>query len=177
MVERAVKTNHLHLRNQELSHVIGLIDQLDHELQRQQGGFRYMAIALFMQIVGFLSRCFESASSPTSQMLMRIGESISHLEKHYDQPISLEELARLAHMSSLNFLRVFRKTMGDTPINYLLKLRLAEAAELIRQSRMNVTQVAYQVGFQDSNYFTRKFTAVFGVSPKRYQQLNQNGSF
>jgi AraC-like DNA-binding protein len=159
----------LQLSATELEHVIGLIDRLDRELRAQQQGFRFMAVAVFMQVVGYISRCYEPASSTASQSLLKIGEALSYLENHYDQPVALVELARLAHMSERNFLRVFRKIMGDTPINYLLRLRLAKAAELLRQDQMNITQVAYRVGFQDSNYFTRKFSEVFRMSPRRYQ--------
>lgn len=159
----------LRLSADELAYVNKLIDVLDDELRNERKGYRFMVCAVFMQIIGYLSRCYERSPNIASQSLLRIGEAISYMETHYDCPITLGELAELACMSKRNFSRVFRKTMGYTPINYLTHLRLAKAADLLPQRQMNITQIAFHVGFQDSNYFTRQFHNIFGVSPRHYR--------
>ncbi len=160
----------LRMTNKELLSVNRMVNILDKELLGQGKGFRFLACSIFMQIVGYVSRCYERSSSPTSRSLLRIGESISFIENNYNQPITLEQLADMAHMSRRSFQRVFRTIIGDSPINYLLQLRLSRAKELLKNRTMSITQVAFDSGFLDSNYFSRKFRQVHGMSPRQYRE-------
>jgi AraC family transcriptional regulator, L-rhamnose operon transcriptional activator RhaR len=160
----------LRLTAKELNVVMAFVDQLEKELRARTGGFKFMATASFMQIVGFLSRCFTKAKNPDSRALLRIGEAISHLEKNFKEPIDLEQLARIAHMSTRNFMRSFQAAMGNSPIAYLIQIRVNEAASLLRRSENTVTEIAFQVGFADSNYFTRQFRTLLAVTPSQYRR-------
>ena len=71
-------------------------------------------------------------------------------------------------MSKRTFLRVFRAATGATPIAYLIGVRIRRAAELLRQGGVTVTEAAMRVGFEDSNYFSRQFRKVMGVTPRSY---------
>ncbi len=165
----------LRLTNKELSDLNHMVNVLDKELRGQHKGFRFLTCAVFMQIVGYISRCYEQSSNPASQSLLKIGESISYIENNYTQPITLEQLADMAHMSRRSYQRIFRKIMGDSPINYLLGLRLSRAKELLKNKEINITQVAFRSGFQDSNYFSRKFRNIYGISPRHYREQVQHG--
>ncbi len=160
----------LRLTNNELLTINKMVNLLDRELLKQAKGFQFLACSIFMQIVGYISRCYEHSSSPTSQSLLRIGESISFIENNYHQPITLEQLAGMAHMSRRSFQRIFRTIIGDSPINYLLQLRLSRAKELLQNRTMSITQVAFDTGFQDSNYFSRKFRQIYSMSPRQYRK-------
>jgi AraC-like DNA-binding protein len=160
----------LHLSPHELSTVIGYIDQLESELKSRTPGFAFMASAAFMQILGYLSRCYTQARNPDSRALLRIAEAISHLETHYREPINLDELASLAHMSKRSFMRTFQAAMRSSPIAYLIQLRINQASNLLRQPGENITNVAFRVGFNDSNYFTRQFRKIMGLSPREFRQ-------
>jgi len=131
-----------------------------------------MATASFMQIIGYLSRCFAGAKNPDSRALLRIGEAISHLEADYQEPINLAKLARIAGMSKRNFMRSFRAAVGSSPIAHLIQLRVQRAASLLRRSELSVTEIAFQVGFNDGNYFTRQFHKLLGISPSQYRRQN-----
>ena len=160
----------LRLTTQELSLVMGLVDTLDEELRTRSAGFKFMATASFMQIVGYLSRCFALAKHPDSRALLRIGEAIGHLEENFKEPVDLDRLAKITHMSKRNFMRSFHAAMGNSPISYLIQLRLNRAASLLRQSQLNITEIAFEVGFSDSNYFTRQFRGLHGVTPSEYRR-------
>jgi AraC family L-rhamnose operon transcriptional activator RhaR/AraC family L-rhamnose operon regulatory protein RhaS len=160
----------LRLQPSELSVVMAYVDKLDEELRTRPSGFKFMATASFMQIVGYLSRCFARAKNPDSRALLRIGEAISHLEANYQEPIDLDRLAEIAHMSKRNFMRSFQAAMGSSPIAHLIQLRVNYAASLLRRSEHSVTDIAFQVGFSDSNYFARQFRKLLGVTPRDYRQ-------
>ena len=123
-----------------------------------------------MQIVAFLSRCYDRSKSSDTRALLRIATAISHLEAHYDEPLNLDALAKLAHMSKRSFLRAFQAAVGSAPIAYLIKLRLNRAATLLRRAEEDVTSAAFKAGFNDSNYFARQFRKAFGIPPSEYRK-------
>lgn len=164
----------LHLRPEELRQVLELIDLLEAELRQRAPGFGCMATAAFLQIVGFLSRCYSRSWNPDARALLRLAETITHLETHYREPVNLDRLACLARMSKRSFLRAFHAATGTTPIAYLLQLRLNHAVHLLRHSAQNITEIAFAAGFNDSNYFTRQFRRRFGLSPRQWRQQSRH---
>jgi AraC-like DNA-binding protein/quercetin dioxygenase-like cupin family protein len=160
----------LRLTPPELGIAQGLVDQLERELKERGPGFRFLATALFMQLVAYLSRCYSRSRNSNSRALLRIAETISHLETQFDKPIVLDQLAGIARMSKRSFLRAFQAATGNTPIAYLIQLRVNRAAALLRHTDHRVTEVAFQVGFSDSNYFTRQFRRLMGCSPRAYRR-------
>lgn len=160
----------LHLSLDELAHIEGIIDQLEEELQGLQPGYRFLALGHFMNLVGHLSRIYEEQPAPSSRQLLRIGEAISYLEKHFSEDVSLEDLARMAHMSKRSFQRTFHEAIGTSPISYLIQLRVKRAAELLRNSELTIAEAAYTAGFQDSNYFSRKFRQIMGMNPGAFRK-------
>ena len=166
----------LRLDPKELGIVTGYVDTLDHELQARTPGFAFAASALFMQIVAFLSRCYSRSRSPDARAVLRIASAISHIEAHFDQPLDLDALAKLAHMSKRSFLRAFQSAVGSAPIAYLINLRLSRAATLLRRSDEDITSAAFKSGFNDSNYFARQFRKTFGLSPREYRKREADGN-
>lgn len=160
----------LRLTPSELGPVLALVEHLDLELRRREAGFGFMATALFMQLAGSLSRHYGYSRNADSRSLLRIAQTISHLETHFHEPLDLATLAGMAHMSKRSFLRAFQAGMGLTPIAYLIQLRIHHAAAQLRSTRDSVTEIAFRCGFSDSNYFTRQFGRIMGESPRRYRQ-------
>jgi len=160
----------LRLAPPELRTVLAFVDNLEAELNTRASGFKFMATAIFMQIVGYLSRCYARAEHPDSRALLRIGAAISHLEVHYHELINLDKLARIANMSKRNFIRSFQSAMRMSPIAYLVQLRVTRGAALLRRTDLSVTDVAFQAGFRDSNYFARQFHKVLGLTPSQYRK-------
>lgn len=163
------RDTHLRLNAQDLRHVLRLITSIRRELSRKAAGYELLATALFLQLVGFLSRRYSRKQTAPRGGLLRMGEIISYLERHYNQPVRLAELAGKAHMSPRHLQRTFRETTGLTPIEYLLRRRVARATDLLRRGDRNVTEIAFAVGFSDSNYFSRVFRRITGQSPSRFQ--------
>jgi AraC-like DNA-binding protein/quercetin dioxygenase-like cupin family protein len=164
----------LRLDLEDLARVDDLAERLETELGRREPGFEFMARAFFMQVVGFLSRCYSRMRTDSARPLLRLGEALSHLERNYRDPIRLDELCRIAHMSESSLLRAFRRATGHSPIAYLIRLRILRACDLLRLGETDVTEAAFQVGFTDSNYFTRQFRKVMGESPGRFRKRHVN---
>ncbi len=162
----------LHLTPRDLTAVLALVDQMDAELKQRAPGFGFLTTALFMQIVGFLSRCYSRARDADSRHLLKIARAITHLESSPAAGVTLEELADMAGMSKRSLARAFHEATGVPPIAYLIQLRINRAAAMLRSSTASVTEIAFHVGFGDSNYFTRQFTKQTGLSPRQYRQVH-----
>ena len=159
----------LRLNGRELARISGLVDGLEAELRAREPGFGFMATATFMQIIGLLARCYGRSPSPDGRALLRIGEALSHLERNIQNAVNLEELANIAHMSRRSFLRIFQSATGTSPLAWLIERRIERACGMLRHSDKRVTEIAFEVGFNDSNYFTRQFRKTTGLSPREYR--------
>lgn len=96
------------------------------------------------------------------------------LSEHLTDGVSNAELARMAHMSESQLIRVFQQHKGTTPHKYLLGLRLNAAQYYLASSDMPITQIALQCGFTDASALTNSFRKAFGVTPKEYRNRNAN---
>lgn len=83
--------------------------------------------------------------------------------------LSVEELSRELGMSRVHLYKRLRQITGKTPIEFIRLLRLKRAAQLLRESQLNVSEIAYKVGFNSPKYFSNYFKQEFGVLPSAYQ--------
>ena len=87
------------------------------------------------------------------------------MEANIEEPLSLDELARLADLSQRHLQRMFRHTLNMTPMHYYLNLRLRRARALLLQTEMSVMSVTVACGFQSSCHFSKSYRTLFGYSP------------
>ena len=160
----------LRLTADELPPVTELVYRLLKESRSQLPGWRFAAVATFMLLVADLCRVYSHMDERAAQPLLRLGRVIGYLEQHYGDPLTLEDLASIGCMSPRTLTREFRQAMGCAPIAYLIRLRIDRAVGLLRDGQANITDVAFRVGFQDSNYFARQFRAIVGRSPRDYRK-------
>lgn len=160
----------LHLSERQLNHVNELIHDLTRETKTGNPGYRVMAKGLFMQMAVYLSRCYSDEPSDESINLLRLGNAIVHIETCFAEPTTLDELAAKAHLSKRHFQRIFHECMNRSPIEHLLHVRIQNAAELLRKTPRSITEIAFDCGFHDSNYFTRQFRKVMDQTPQQYRR-------
>ena len=96
------------------------------------------------------------------------------MEANFRFNLSLEEYAKLCHCSLSSFKRDFQAQFQESPGKWLLGRRLDHAARLLRNSQMNVTEVAFESGFEDVSHFSRVFKERFGAPPMAYRQESVN---
>ncbi|MBW8802867.1 MAG: AraC family transcriptional regulator [Catenulispora sp. 13_1_20CM_3_70_7] len=108
-------------------------------------------------------------------MQIAVERAIEIMWDRYNEPLSLSDMADAAILSRFHFSRVFRSLTGTSPCRFLAAVRLAKAKDILLQSSMNVTDIAYEVGYNSLGTFTSRFTRSVGVSPGRYRQLSATG--
>lgn len=114
-----------------------------------------------------------AAAMSDARARRRAIEAALWLEAHAAEPVGLEDAARQAGLSPYHFLRTFRRVVGATPHQYLLRLRLRRAAKLLADDALPVTQVALDAGFADLSNFVRTFGRAAGMSPRRFRKIFQ----
>lgn len=92
------------------------------------------------------------------------------MEANFRFNLSLEEYARLCHRSLSSFKREFRARFQESPGKWLVRKRLDYSAALLRNSKMNVTEIAFESGFEDVSHFSRVFKERFQLPPMAYRQ-------
>jgi AraC-like DNA-binding protein len=100
----------------------------------------------------------------------RAVETAAWLDEHSQQEIDLTAAARQAGLSPFHFLRLFSKTLGVTPHQYLVRSRLRRAARLLADESRSITDIAYEVGFADLSNFVRTFRRAAGLSPGGFRK-------
>jgi AraC-like DNA-binding protein len=95
----------------------------------------------------------------------RIAASLQHLRDHYDQSLSVDELARCANMSASTFHEHFKRSTLLSPVQYLKRVRLLKAQQMLLGEGLGVAQVAHKVGYQSTSQFSREYKRYFERSP------------
>ena len=100
-----------------------------------------------------------------------IEKAIKYVEDNISRSdLSVEELSRELGMSRVHLYKKMLQITGKTPIEFIRVIRLKRAAQLLRDSQLHVSEIAFQVGFNNPKYFSRYFKEEFGVLPSAYQE-------
>lgn len=150
--------------------------KIQDELKNKIPGCRTLSVGLLFELLTFLSRYTPACQTAEFQTVYMIGKVISFLENNFKSSnVTLDKLSALTNMSKRNFQRYFKKATGVSPIRYLLKLRIDKAKEILTSfPDAQISEVALHTGFEDSNYFTRQFKAIAGISPRQYRRKFAN---
>jgi AraC-like DNA-binding protein len=103
----------------------------------------------------------------TYRSLTQAREFMRHAYRH---PVSLPDVAAKANLSPFHFLRVYKRTFGETPHAFLTRLRIERAKTLLAKGSHNVTETCFEVGFSSLGSFSVLFADRVGLSPSEYRR-------
>ncbi len=104
------------------------------------------------------------------ELFRRLCRSRDYLAARMDEPMRLTDAAREACLSPFHYHRLFAKTFGETPHEFVTKLRIDRAKRLLARDRMPVTDVCFAVGYESLGSFSTRFRTLVGYSPSVYQR-------
>jgi AraC family transcriptional regulator of arabinose operon len=133
-------------------------------------GFRIRAILL--EIIATYLELSETVklNTKTSSTFEKMSSVLKHIEDHLASHITIEELAQLAHFQPNYFIHVFKSFTGISPIQYINRMRMEKAGQLLLFTPMNISAIAESLGLELS-YFSRMFKEHTGYSPSTYREL------
>lgn len=100
----------------------------------------------------------------------RVKTMLAYIHRHFAEPLTVAQIARSAAISPSECLRCFRRSIGQTPVQYLRECRLRRAGELLAGTALPVARIAADCGFDDVSYFTRTFRAWKHTTPTAYRR-------
>lgn len=98
-----------------------------------------------------------------------VRRALDLIEERFAEPITLADVARAAAYSRCHFSKIFKEQLGTCFVNYLSRVRIRRAEELLARTEMPVTSVALEVGFNDLSHFERVFRAAHKLSPTKFR--------
>lgn len=104
---------------------------------------------------------------------IRIKDMLRYVHQHFSEPLEVEQIAAVSNLSERECLRCFHKTIGISPIQYLLKYRISTAARLLTDTNASITEICAQTGFDSPSYFSKLFKRYMNTSPTVYRKLKK----
>jgi len=105
-----------------------------------------------------------------------VKKTVKHMNKHFKEKMTLEDSANHFHVNKSYLSALFKQEMGRSFTEYLTLLRIREAKKLLKDTALNLTNIAYQCGFSDQSYFSKVFRKVEGLTPKEYRKQKRINS-
>lgn len=99
----------------------------------------------------------------------RINTIFNFVKENYHEPISLEEMASLTHMTVPSFCRYFKKVTNKTFVQFVNEYRMVHASNLLSENELSITDICFESGFNNFSHFNKSFKAFTGMSPSEYR--------
>lgn len=161
--------------------IFQLCSAMNQESQSRNTGRYFMLKAYLIQVLCLLLR-FDQQEELSDEHHMKgyefkspnktyvVQQIMKYMESHYREKISLDQIAENMYLSPFYISKLFKSETGDTPINYLISLRMEKAKELLdRNPSLSIQEAAAQVGYEDAYHFSKLFKKYFGLSPMYYK--------
>ena len=142
-------------------------EQLSHILQALRAGNAedHMLSCCLHSILASLSAPEQAPRDPI------VAHALMHIRKHFAEPLSVEDLARLTNVSAVHFTRLFRRETGRSPHEYLLLVRMNHARRLLTDTTDSIEVISELCGFASSPHFIRMFKKRNGFTPLQFRKL------
>lgn len=156
--------------------IAALIFEIEQEFAASQPGFQLYIKSCLMKILALLYRHFQLEGQIGSELLarqrkfLRIKDAVAYIDANFTESVSLESAAGRAYMNPSYFSSCFREAMHVTFSEYLLSLRLNEAARRLRETDASITEIGSACGFGNMAYFSRAFRQATQLAPTAYRK-------
>lgn len=117
-----------------------------------------------------INRFLKEGTELDSDALNEVERATHFFNENFNQNICIKDYAAEHAMSESWFNRIFKKVTKMTPMQYILSLRISNAINLLENTNQSIKQISYNVGYDDSLYFSRLFKKSTGLSPTAYRK-------
>ncbi|UOQ50137.1 AraC family transcriptional regulator [Gracilibacillus caseinilyticus] len=166
ITEAAGHISHLPLHSRPIKHIFRLLDIIE-TTGIQHGydasAYAYSFLMEYLQYVEYEER--QEADLPVA-----VAKAVTFIEKNYAADIGLDDIVAISGLSKYHFTRLFSKYFKQTPIQFLTKVRIKRALELLQHTENSIEEIAFSVGYASSNYFTKVFKQLLHETPSAYRQ-------
>lgn len=125
--------------------------------------------AMSLKLYGLLMELFDYDDADNRDEA--VSQAVNYILSHYGDGLSVAEVADSVHLSPSQFSRRFKRKTGASPYDYILGVRLTKAKELLKNTRLSVSEIAYRTGFGSDANFIYFFKKQEGISPLKFRNL------
>ncbi len=174
-VNQLLNTVKIGISPEHRAHAEGLFQKIEAEDKTGDGYSPMLKKGFLLELLAFLSREGKRTGIPEQldETELEIQKAANYLYRHYSEPLSLSEMAAMAHMSPSYFSKKFHKLTGFGFKEYLTHVRIQAAVKMLDCGSQSVTEVALSCGYSDGNYFGDAFRKATGMSPNQYRKKAQ----
>ncbi len=171
ILEELKNAPHIRLPETEISQFRKIIKKIEQEASSDEKNSCILQQLYLHELLVLLCRHRKEDSIPDFGSAYRIAqETAKYISTNYKQPLSLGILAQKYSVSEGYLSKLFKKYTGMGVNQYINISRVLAAKELLASTHMQVTDVAFECGFNDSNYFSQVFKSIAGITPKQYSK-------
>ncbi len=160
-----LKEDHPVLHAESPQSVESVFEALLAEAASENANAKFTCMSLLYKLLALLT-----PAGPEAAPRDYIDEAIFFMTSGYAGEITPSDIAGRLNLDRSYFSRLFRRRIGISPSEWLLRYRLGKAAALLRSTDLKIKEIALSVGFSDPLYFTRRFTSLCGVTPSAYRE-------
>lgn len=146
------------------------------EIEKKHTGYEIICQDLMEILIVLLGRQtnFSTILAPVSKKTSRLcGSTKRYIDAHYQENITLDQLAEVSHVSKYHLAHAFTEEYGISPINYLISKRISEAEHLLKTTDFSLSLISNTTGFSSSSYFAQIFRKQKGMSPTEFRKLSR----
>lgn len=156
-------------------HLAALVRAMEAEVRSGCPAGRLYSESLSLTVAAYVAARYSVSTQRPSRSTgglarRQLSRVLDFIRANLGSDLGVAELASVAHLSPSHFTQVFRRSMGMTPHQYVMRERLAEAKRLLAAGCMSIAEVAFALGFSSQSHFHAIFRRATGTSPKRYQR-------
>ncbi len=160
----------------DFAFVLRLLDGMLAEYEQKHEGWQTLLTAMFTRLCVLLSRHYRVDTAEHHGDILKLSRTIAHIEKHYAENISIADLVKTSGYSERQLTRLFQGTFAASPKQYITKLRIQKAQQLLPDPSHSIGEIAWSCGFSDQNYFSRVFRSETGETPSAYRHRRKEKS-
>lgn len=123
---------------------------------------------LYQELQGVLSE----KDMAGSKEILYLKQTLNYIHSHFHEKLTLEKLAASCNISKSRYCHFFKKTMRQTPFEYLLKYRVQKSIPLLLSGAYNITEISEKVGFSGASYYSENFRKYMNCSPTQYRNMH-----
>lgn len=97
--------------------------------------------------------------------------AVQYIKEHYQEQISLEDVAAAGNVSPNYLSKLFRNEMGIGFLDYMTQIRLKESEKLLEETNLSIKEIAAKVGYLDEKYYSKLFKKATGIKPSEYRRI------
>ena len=152
---------------QHFAEVQSLFDAIEKEAKSHAEIANYLTMALITKLAAFLR---EEGLQEEQQTPTLAAKARAFIDKNYKEAIRLGDIATATHTNAYYLSHLFKAEIGLSPMKYVILRRIGEAQNLLINTDMTITQIAAQVGYNNSNYFQNVFKGALDMTPGEYRR-------